>query len=147
MGTGSHRPQWETAKGRPDITGGIKHARALKSHTQLKFRDPTKFKPQAKAIEGSKSSRATQNDSTTETKAEPQSEPQSHITNSEDEFDDSEDDEDELKRELLLIDKRQKLKSQLAKPPKPKASSWKSESAFRRKPQNKDTDFLDKVVK
>lgn len=38
MGTGSHRPQWEAAKGRPDELGGIKHARALRSHTRLKYR-------------------------------------------------------------------------------------------------------------
>lgn len=159
MGTGSHRPQWETAKGRPDITGGIKHARALKSHTQLKFRDPTKIKASPRAIESSPSFEPAPADPKLQSKVKPESmsqqqqqqrqQQQSTCENSENDSEDaSEEDEDELKRELMLLDKREKLKKQLATPQKSNnASSWRTESAFKRKPRNQDKNFLDKVVK
>lgn len=38
MGTGSHRPQWEAAKGREDVFGGIVHAEQQNSHLELKYR-------------------------------------------------------------------------------------------------------------
>lgn len=123
MGTGSHRAQLESAAGKRDRYAGITHARALKSHSKLKFRQAldTKLGKVEAPRQIGHAKPATRSD-----KPEHDSENGSDSA-IEDEYDASLSSEAELERELQLLTRQQNLRKKLEKR---KKSSWRSESTF-----------------
>lgn len=135
----------ESAKGRPAIRTGIKHKRALQSHTKLKLRAPTKtvvdtpkLLPSPKPEAGNQSGKSDEGES---------------------EEGDSDGEMEEMRKELALL-----RKSQAGKVSKPAASAmksrWRRDTIFSGKTSNsrglqksKESresqvrkDFLDKYI-
>jgi len=125
MGTGSHRPQFEAAKGRADELGGIQHARSLKSHAKLKYRDkplaPERKTPERRTIESGPAEPAKQSDQQSSS--------------------DSEDDLESMQKELDLLKQRNALRSQKEDKQRPPAK-WRTETAFKKKKNQPKTDDL-----
>lgn len=135
MGTGSHRAQFEGATGRRDRTAGIVHARALKSHSKLKFRQDInqnlsndkedtgpKLIEAKNDIEGSTAKKPQETNPSSDSESDSNSESESE----------SESDESSLKRELQMLKSKEKLRAQLKQKKRP-VSSWRTESTFSRK--------------
>ncbi|GMM52070.1 hypothetical protein DASB73_030330 [Starmerella bacillaris] len=141
MGTGSHRAQLESARGKRDRVNGIVHARSLKSHSTLKFRKEVVYKESKRpaqiesaendTIEKSKDDvnenkpasgardPVVESDSkikseTVSVKDQEDQEDQDQYSDDleEEEEEDDSDSEDELKRELVKLQSKQRLREQ-----------------------------------
>lgn len=140
MGTGSHRAQLESARGKRDRVNGIVHARSLKSHSTLKFRKEVVYKESKRpaqiesakndTIEKSKDdvnenkpasgardpvveSDSKKNPETVSVKdQEDQDQYSDELEEEEEEEEDDSDPEDELKRELVKLQSKQRLREQ-----------------------------------
>lgn len=130
MGTGSHRPQWEAAKGRPDEFGGIKHVRMIRSHTRLKYRPKRDFIVR-KEIEPQPSISSCNSRGT----------PPAESSVVQMESDDSDSDYESMAEELARLRNKQHRSKPLA--------FWRSESAFSQPTNRSDYEdpFLSKYIR